>query len=392
MRVVDVTQWFSPTSGGIRTYLRAKAEWAGRLGLPHAAVLTGPAAGDDTLGASQVVLVRGRTLTDRWGYRIALRPGPVLAALDRLRPDVVVLHDALAFPRAVGRWARTRGVGVAMFCHSDLTLGAAGLPAGLHRPAGAALGVVQRRALAAPEAVVVASEDSRSRVAPHTSARVVTSRLGVDLRVFRAARADPAMRARLARPDEALLLSAGRLSSDKRVDLLVEALALLTRPAALALAGSGAGERGLRRTARRRGVDDRLRFLGYVASRERLATLMATADCFVHPNPAEPFGLAPLEALASGCRVVAADAAGPGETLAGRGAVLVAPGDPAALAAGIERALTLPPPRPRLDDLAWERTFEAEWALYRTLTPGAASRAARAPSAAARERVTPEPR
>ena len=30
MRVVDLTQWYSPVSGGIRTYLRAKAEWAAR--------------------------------------------------------------------------------------------------------------------------------------------------------------------------------------------------------------------------------------------------------------------------------------------------------------------------------------------------------------------------
>jgi alpha-1,6-mannosyltransferase len=168
-----------------------------------------------------------------------------------------------------------------------------------------------------------------------------------------------------------MLLYAGRLSSEKRVDLLVPTLALLERPAVLALAGSGAAERRVWRAARRLGVDDRLRPLGHVASRERLAALMATADCFVHPNPAEPFGLAPLEALAAGCRVVAPDAAGSAETLAGRGAVLVAPGDPAALAGGVERALSQPRPQPPLDDLSWERAFEAEWEVYRGLAAAA---------------------
>ena len=362
-----MTQCYSPTSGGIRTYLGAKAEWARRHGLPHAAVVTWASAGRAALWGSPVVRVRGRTPVGRWGYRIAPRPGPVISALERLRPDVVVLHDALAFPRAVARWARARGVGVALFCHSDLALGAAGLPAGLRGPARAALGLVQRRALAAPGAVLVASETSRASVEPHTRAPVLTSRLGVDLDVFRAARPDPALRARLAPAGRPLLLYAGRLSSDKRVDLLAPALAHVSRPAVLAVAGAGAGERSLRRGARRMGVEDRVRLLGHIASRERLAALMATADCFVHPNPAEPFGLCPLEALAAGCRVVAPDSAGTAETLAGRGAVLVAPGDPAALAAGVDRALRSPRPHPDLDDLCWERTFEAEWAVYREL-------------------------
>ena len=367
MRVVDVTQWYSPTSGGIRTYLRAKAEWAGLRGLPHAAVVTGPSAGPGALAASLVLRVRGRTPSGRWGYRLAPRPAPVIAALEALRPDVVVLHDPLAFPRAVARWARARRVAVAMYCHSDLALGAAGLPAGVRGPAAAVLGLVQRRALAAPGAVLVASETSREWVTPHTAAPVLTAPLGVDLDVFRAARPDGALRARLAAPGEALLLYAGRLSSEKRVDLLAPALARMRRPAVLAVAGAGAARGRLVRAAGRLGVDGRLRMLGHVASRGELAALMATADCFVHPNPAEPFGLAPLEALAAGCRVVAPDAAGTAETLGGRGAVLVAPDDPGALAAGVERALRGPRPRPELDDLGWDRTFEEEWEVYRRL-------------------------
>jgi len=367
VRVVDVTQWYSPTSGGIRTYLRAKAEWAGLRGLPHAVVVTGPSAGSEALAASAVLRVRGRTPARRWGYRLAPRPAPVIAALEAFEPDVVVLHDPLSFPRTVARWARPRRVAVAMYCHSDIALGAAGLPAGVRGPASAALGLVQRRALAAPETVLVASEASRARITPHTAAPVITARLGVDLDAFRAARPDPALRARLAGPGEALLLYAGRLSSEKRVDLLAPALAAMRRPAVLAIAGAGAARVPLERGARRLGVEGRLRLLGHFGSRRELARLMATADCFVHPNPAEPFGLAPLEALAAGCRVVAADAAGTAEMLGGRGAVLVTPGDPDALAEGVERALARRRPRPALDDLRWDRTFEGEWAVYRRL-------------------------
>lgn len=367
MRVVDLTQWYSPVSGGIRTYLRAKAEWAGRNGLSHAAVVTGAHAGVEMVADSPFARVRGLSPSSSWGYRVAPRAAPVIAALERLRPTIVVVHDALAFPGSVARWAAGRRVGVAMLCHSDLSLGAAGLPAPLRRPAMATLALAQRRALRAPSTILVASETSRGLLRAPPGVPVVTSPLGVDLGVFAAAAPDPELRTRLAPPGAPLLLYAGRISSEKRVDLLPPALAALGGTAVLAIAGTGAATSALMRAARRLGVEDRIVLLGHVAARSRLATLMATADCFVHPNPTEPFGLCPLEALAAGCRIVAPDAAGTAELLRGRGAVLVAPGDAAAIADGVRAALCAPRPRPDLGDLSWDRTFAREWGVYETL-------------------------
>jgi hypothetical protein len=47
-----------------------------------------------------------------------------------------------------------------------------------------------------------------------------------------------------------------------------------------------------------------------VPDREELARLYASCDLFVHPNPAEPFGIAPLEAMASGLPLIAPDRGG----------------------------------------------------------------------------------
>lgn len=49
----------------------------------------------------------------------------------------------------------------------------------------------------------------------------------------------------------------------------------------------------------------RVTFLGHLGDREELAGLYANADMFVHPNPREPFGIAPLEAMAAGLPLVA---------------------------------------------------------------------------------------
>jgi alpha-1,6-mannosyltransferase len=51
-------------------------------------------------------------------------------------------------------------------------------------------------------------------------------------------------------------------------------------------------------------------FLGHIADRDFLADLFANADTFVHPNPREPFGIAPLEAMAAGLPLVAPDCGG----------------------------------------------------------------------------------
>jgi alpha-1,6-mannosyltransferase len=45
--------------------------------------------------------------------------------------------------------------------------------------------------------------------------------------------------------------------------------------------------------------------LGHIADRGQLAQLYANCDALVHPNPREPFGIVPLEAMASGLPVVA---------------------------------------------------------------------------------------
>lgn len=367
MRVVDVTQWYAPRSGGIRTYLTAKAAHAARAALDHALIVPGAAAGVTRLARSPVIAVPGLPTGQSAGYRLIPHPAPIERALDRLAPAVLVLHDATAFPRSLGRWARAHNAAVVLFVHSDLETAAPGAPAPLRRPATHALRALQARGLVGPDAVVTTSQAMAARLRAHHGAQVHVSPLGVDTDLFRPAPADTELRRTLAAPRQTLLVHAGRLSPEKHPLLLVETLARLPTDHVLVIAGDGAKAPAMRDHARRLGVADRLRILGHVPERAHLARLLATADCFLHANPGEPFGLAPLEALACGCRVVLPADCGAAERMPPTSAVRVAPGSAAALAAGVERALAGPRPDPDLASLSWTASFAREWALYRHL-------------------------
>ena len=110
---------------------------------------------------------------------------------------------------------------------------------------------------------------------------------------------------------------------------------------------------------------DRVSFRGWV-SEDELETLYREARCFVLPSLIEGFGLPVVEAMASGTPVVATTAGAIPE-VAGDAAVLVEPGDPVALAGGIERALA---DRERLVAAGLERARRYTWAETARLTLG----------------------
>lgn len=150
---------------------------------------------------------------------------------------------------------------------------------------------------------------------------------------------DPAQR----RTDELLYLGGRRDTKGIRVLLEAFALARSTRPAlTLRLIGTAPGgdEAWLTLTSSL-GVADAVTFEG-PADRAGVMAALARATLFVHPSPAETFGVVAAEALATGLPVVAADSGGVTEILDpdpdGFGAI-VPSGSPAAMAAAIDRTL-----------------------------------------------------
>jgi len=107
-----------------------------------------------------------------------------------------------------------------------------------------------------------------------------------------------------------ILVYAGRLSPEKNVTLLIDLMERLKGgDYRLVIAGSGIQQEMLVHECAARSLNN-VFFAGYIQDRAELANLFANADIFVHPNPREPFGIAPLEAMAAGLVVVAPNSGG----------------------------------------------------------------------------------
>jgi glycosyltransferase involved in cell wall biosynthesis len=153
-------------------------------------------------------------------------------------------------------------------------------------------------------------------------------------------------------PDARLLLFVGRLAPNKRVPVLVEALAHLRDlmpPVHAVIVGDCGGtyepeRQRCRERAAHLGVADRLHFLGHVDERQ-LRDAYRDADVFVMPSMHEGFCIPVVEALACGTPVVAARAAALPETVGDAGLTFT-PGDAADLARQVRRWLDPASQRP----------------------------------------------
>lgn len=136
--------------------------------------------------------------------------------------------------------------------------------------------------------------------------------------------------------DVKVILALSRLHPKKGLDTLLEALQQMPNCYAW-LAGEGPLRRELENLAKKLGIIDRVRFLGWRTDR---AALLRAADLCVLPSRYEPFGTVILEAWAAGTPLVACRSAGPAAHVDdGVNGLLVPIDDVGALAAAMMRVL-----------------------------------------------------
>lgn len=341
MRIVRLANFVTDSSGGLRTALYHLG--AGYLAAGHEPILVIPGARQtDTMTAQgRVITLPGVVVPGIGGYRLLLGRARVRQVLHHLEPDRVEVSDRTTL-RWVGRWARRRGVPSMMVSHESLDgllkMFAGWAPAVARRFAD----ILNARTAADYDQVVCTTSWAAAEFTRLGVGNVVRVPLGVDLDRFHPDRYDQGLRSRLGSAGDLLLVHCGRLSVEKRPQRSLETVTALRAhgvPATLVVAGDGPLRHALRADAER--SDLPVRFLGHLADRAAFAALLATADVVLAPGPVETFGLAALEALASGTPVVASAESALSEVLGTAG--LVAAGEGPAYADAVIALTTLPP-------------------------------------------------
>jgi glycosyltransferase involved in cell wall biosynthesis len=157
------------------------------------------------------------------------------------------------------------------------------------------------------------------------------------------------------------LVYAGRLLREKRIDLLLEAVARLE--VKLAIYGDGPDRARLEEMARRLGLGETVAFHGYLPTNLDVWRRMGESRIAVQPSSREGFGLFPLEAMAAGLPVVyceSSESALSELVLDGVHGIRTAP-DPESLAAAIQGLLSDEPRRLRMAEAARRHAEAFDW-------------------------------
>jgi rhamnosyl/mannosyltransferase len=375
MRIVHIYKDYFPVVGGIENHVKQLAEAQANRGHDVAVLVT-------NLDATRAVETINGVRVIRSPRHVNLQSAPVgfgfTADVRRVTDGADVAH--LHAPYPVGEAANLlygRARATIITWHSDIVRQKALLRA--YTP-------ILRRVIARADRIICTS-DAYRRTSPWlrewpAKCRVVP--LSVDTRRF----TPHTQRGPGRGPGSALrLLSVGRLRYYKSLDRIIRVMPQLA-DCELAIAGNGPMEAEWRALAQRIGVDERVRFVGS-PSEEDLPDVYRRADAYVLPatSRAEAFGVALLEAMASGLPVVCTEVGTATSWVNQDGVtgIVVPPDDDAAMIAAIGR-LRDPTVRVAMGRAARMRV-EAEFtplkmierieAVYREVIPRGAGASAR---------------
>ncbi len=378
MKLCDLALYSPETSSGVRTYIENKMRFINAQPEPIKHVLLVPAKEDKVVvqGRAKIYYVRG---VPSFYPKVRLVANILKAAkiIEAEAPDLIELNCQYTLPWAAFLATRKSRLPVIGVYHFDL-------PACVRhitRKAGRPISSLCER-IATFYVGLLYRHFTRTLIlndymAPKLRAlgvhHIESVPCGVDTAMFNPDQRDPNFKQQLGiSPAQKILLYVGRLSPEKEIDLLLRAHACLSgRDYVLLIAGDGPESEEIRRySATHWGV----KYLGHFDSHRELARVYASSDLFIMPGRNETFGMATLEALASGLPVVGIAEGASRDLIKPEIGALACPGDGQDLADKISTVASwnLDPIRERCQAYAatrysWEKVLARYFEIYRNL-------------------------
>jgi alpha-1,6-mannosyltransferase len=347
VKIVDISEFYSPTGGGVRNYVDQKFKAAARHNHSLTVIAPGTRNSVETREGGKLVWVETPQLPFDRNYRMFWRARDVWRILDDEAPDVVEGSSPWR-----GGWIAARWQGAAakmLFMHADPV---AVYPQTLLSGLMSASAIDKlfgwywsylRRLNACFDGCVVSGTWLASRFAGHGLHNLHVVPFGVETAWFGPGLRDNALRSVMLEkcglgPDAALLVNIGRHHPEKRVGTAIDAVtkAQKSRPVGLFVIGDGLIHARVRAKAAR---TSHVHVAGWVKDRAKLARMIASADALLHCSSAETFGFVVAEALCCGTPVIVPNAGGAGDLAAEDYARTYPPGDSNAAARAILEVL-----------------------------------------------------
>jgi len=310
--ICDLTQFYSPFSGGVRRYVAEKASHLEAGGHRHVLIIPGEKTERRVEGSRTTYTIESPLVSRTARYRALINLALIEEALEREQPDLIESGDPYQVAWKALASGRALGIPTVGFYHSHF-------PDAVLRSVAKYFGSISvmmaeeigRRYVTALynrfERTLVPSQGLSSLLRHWGLENIETLELGVDTGIFYPdVGRGSAARQKLGWPDgRCILLYVGRLNPDKNVRRLIETFELLhqTDPGRfhLAVVGDGMLRGALHRL---RSETDEVSWIQYCRGAEDLADIYRAADLFVHPGVKETFGLVTLESQACGTPVV----------------------------------------------------------------------------------------
>ena len=311
MKVCDLTQFYSPFSGGVKRYLEEKRKYAITHGHEHLLIVPGKHTEKIESPSDRVHFIASPLVSRTSRYRALLNLGAVEEILEREMPQVIESSD----PYQVAWKAIASGEGlhipVVGFYHSHF-------PEAYLRTTMKYLGETATNVMMEVARNYVRSLYNHFRATFVPSAgladllsdwgvqNVILCELGVDIRVFEPAADKFQTRTQFGIPSgQIVLLYVGRLAPEKNVKTLLQAFAQLNNQYPGRFHAFIVGDGFYRDDVIELQKATRsVTWMRYCSDQLKLAKLYRAADLFVHPGVQETFGLVALESQACGTPVV----------------------------------------------------------------------------------------
>ena len=316
MKICDLTQFYSPVSGGVKRYVHEKIRHlTAHTEDSHLLIIPGERDERIVDGRSTVYTIRSPLLSRTSRYRAILRLGAIERILERERPDIIESGDPYQVAWKAIASGAALGIPVIGFYHSHF-------PEAYLRTTARFFGrTVTELAMDASRRYVCAlyNRFHRTLVPSPALSRLLADwgvgntehlDLGVDTAIFKplplCSEERAETRAELGIPvGRMLLLYVGRLAQEKNTRTLFDAFERLhqAEPSRyhLLVVGDGLQRRSVLDL---RAATGQVTWIGDPMEPRQLARCYRSADCFVHPGVQETFGLVTLESQACGTPVV----------------------------------------------------------------------------------------